>query len=103
MTINYDANGRPEMSAALAEFASQANQQIAHVICDEPGAQVGDEGGVSFLTAVPEVPRSGEKIQLEDGSMCTVVNVIYRVAMFDGITMLVPNVYCVQGEQGGAA
>ena len=95
MNTNYDPDGVPTLSPALAAHALESNCHVVHFICDEPNAKEGDAGGVSFFTSTPFIPRRGEKIKLEDGRYCVVQNTGFVVARHGEITTLVPNVYAI--------
>jgi hypothetical protein len=79
MPINYDPDGRPEITPEMLAEARQYGLQIVHVICDEAGAKVGDATGVSFIALVPSVPNAGDRIMLENGQRCDVKRALYKV------------------------
>ena len=94
--INYDPNGVPEVDFETFELAEKQGLKPMLIVCDEPGAKVGDVGGVSFVAFSHFVPRVGERIQLEDGKTCQVTRVYHRVtrdADAKKLLQLVPNVY----------
>lgn len=103
--ISYDSDRAPEGSGQLLELAKVLGQQLVNVICDEPGARVGDAGGVSFLAITPGVPSKGDRIELQDGRRCEVVRVLYKVTSIGGMQgkpeafALVPNVLAILVEE----
>src|SRR4051812_31451166 len=98
VVISYDPDKHPELSNDAVKDAESLNMQIVNVICDEPGAKVGDNTGVAFLSITPFVPRIGERIKLEDGTMCEVKMVFHRVSRLPDTktTALVPTVLAVR-------
>jgi len=56
---------------------------VVTIICEEPGARVGDYTGVSFLAVLPFVPRIGEDILLQDGKRCKVGRVVHKIFTTD--------------------
>ncbi len=96
--LNYDPDGRPEIDPQSLKEATDLGLKMIHVICDEPGAKVGDASGVSFPAFVDFVPQVGDRIGLEDGSSCSVKRVYYKLARMPGkkwVSML-PNVFAVR-------
>lgn len=86
--------------AALAEGVRQGLHPV-QVICDEPGAKVGEPEGRSFLALSAFVPRVGEMVQLEDGSLGRVTGVFYQAVKTPGarVVRLVPTVYAVRSPK----
>ena len=70
-----------------------------NVVCERPGAKVGDESGDSFTAFVKFIPRVGETIQLDDGTRCVVQRVIYKPVMVQQVRTLVPNIVAVRGSE----
>jgi hypothetical protein len=100
MLINYDPDGKPEITREMTQLATALRMHIVHVICDEPPGEEGEEGeegwaGVSFAAVMPFLPCVGHEIRLEDGKTCRVERVIYRVFTRDGCVCANPNVYAV--------
>ena len=95
MSISYDPDKTPKLSQEMIEEAEKSRLHIVHVICDEPGATVGDIAGVSFAALVPFIPRVGESITLQDGSVCKVDEILWSVVTIRGLPALVPNVSAV--------
>jgi hypothetical protein len=99
MTINYDPDARPNPDPAMIREAARLGRQIVHVLCDEPEAKVGDHTGVSFFAIVSFIPRAGDRIILEDGKVCGVRVVDFKVesrkAAEGTLTFMDPNVYAV--------
>ena len=98
MLVNRDPDGRPEVTPAMARRARDMGYHIVNVMCEEPGAKVGDETGISFLALVPFLPRAGDRIALENGRSCQVVRAYFKVTKTVGADgaadsiLLVPNV-----------
>jgi hypothetical protein len=95
MSINYDADGKPEIDGAALALARSIGYHVINVICDLPKANVGDVGGVSFSCMVAFVPRKGERIELDDGTICEVSDVLYKTSSFEGQHLLAVNVYAI--------
>jgi hypothetical protein len=107
MLVNHDPDGKPTVTEAMARRAKESGFHIINVICDEPGAKVGDPGGISFLAIVPFIPRKGEFIVLDKGRRCAVDRIEFRVIKFkddeggmDSISLF-PNVIAVLMEKRG--
>jgi hypothetical protein len=79
MLINYDPDGKPIFTDDIIEEAEQLRLHPVLILCDEPRAQVGDPTGVSFIALVAFIPRQGDRIVLEDGRVCEVSKVYYKV------------------------
>src|SRR4051812_47204569 len=79
MSVSYDPDEIPNLDQAIVDEADAMGMQIVHVICDEPSAKVGDVGGVAFFAIVPAMPRTGERIELQDRTVCIVRDIIWRV------------------------
>ncbi|MCH8823212.1 MAG: hypothetical protein IH984_06845 [Planctomycetes bacterium] len=79
MFINYDPDAKPEVTKEMLEEAEELRLQLVNVICDEQGAKVGDPDGVTFIALVPFLPRTGDRIELQDGNMCEVKRTYFRV------------------------
>ena len=97
---NYDCTKGEPINLEAADEARRFGLNPISVHCDEPGAQVGDDVGVSFFAFVHFTPRIGEVIQIEGGTMCRVKEVIHRTVAseaFDGVTMI-PTIFAVRVE-----
>jgi hypothetical protein len=79
MSINYDPEGVPKVPLRLVREARERGFHIVAVVCDEPDAGAGEPGGVTFYAMTPFLPRQGERLHLEDGNVCEVGGVHYRV------------------------
>lgn len=105
MIIYYDPDRRPEMTPELFEDIAETGLQPVNVICDEPGARVGDLVGVGFLALAAFLPRAGDRILLQDGRPCEVRRVSFKVThLQDGngaarSAVLFPNIYAVAIEK----
>ena len=85
--------GEKQFSSA-ADFAVQTNQAFFHLSCSDKD----DENATLKLPAVcPCVPRVGEEVLLDDGTLCRVTKVIYRTVAASSdeekFALLVPNVW----------
>lgn len=96
VTINYDPDGTPELSTEMLQAAQDAGMGVVHVICDEPDAQLGDATGVSFWTMAAFLPRQGDRLHLQNGTVCEVKRTHFKVANREGLMLLVPNVGAVR-------
>ena len=98
MLVNRDPDRVPKATEAMIRWAKETNQQLVHVICDEPGAVVGDQVGINFFAIVPFLPRSGDRITLENGRVCEVKLTLFSVARLPDpasgseVIALIPNV-----------
>ena len=96
--LNYDPDGMAEIDPDVMRRATELGYKAVHVICNEPGAKVGDPTGVSFIAFVDFLPRIGDRIKLEDRTVCEVQRVYFGTARSaDGkILTLVPNVSAIR-------
>lgn len=99
MTVNYDPDGIPELTAGMLEQAAELDLQILNVICDEPGARYGDNTGVSFAVLSQNLPRQGDRLILEDGKTCEVKRVYFKTVRFQQEPHLVATVYAILVER----
>lgn len=96
--INYDSDGNPILTDRMLADAKEFGLHPIVIVCDEQGAQVGDQCGVSFAALVSFVPRHGNTITLEDNRTCEVKRFYYTVVSknnADGNAesiVLIPNV-----------
>ncbi len=99
--VNYDPDGTPEVTREMAVFAQENNLHLVHVICDQRDAKPGDPVGGSFMAVTPFCPQRGDRIGLQNGVMCEVQKVYYKVSVVNGMTALVPNVlaYLIDGSE----
>lgn len=86
----------PEFAAAARELGMKP----VNIVCDAPYPATNDDSGISFITAVYEIPRIGERILLDDGRICEVQQVVHKVGVQHARTgrdffLLVPTVYAV--------
>lgn len=101
MPIEYDPDARPQVTEEMLRDAKELGLHPINVICDEQGAKVGDQSGLSFIALVPSVPRQGDRIGLEDGRTCEVQRVYFKVVSRRDDTgkissiILVPSVYAI--------
>jgi len=85
----------PEFAAAARELGMKP----VNIVCDSPYPAERDEG-MSFITAVYEIPRIGERILLDDGRICEVQQVVHKVGVQHARSgrdffLLLPTVYAV--------
>ena len=106
MPICHGPDDMPEITVAAMKEAMALGLHPIHVICDETGAKVGDQRGMSFIAMVAFVPQVGDRVLLERDRVCDVKRVLYKVGKrLDDkgkveIITLVPNVYAVLVEDG---
>jgi hypothetical protein len=93
--LNYDPDRVPKFDPETVESARRAGLSQVCVICDEPGAKVGDHIGVSFAAFGTFLPRVGDQIKLQDGELCRVTQVLFKVSGVPEGVVLFPNVYAV--------
>jgi len=93
MTINRDADDSPDVSRGMIREAEALGMQIVCIICDDPDAQVGDKTSVSFTAIVQFLPRAGDRITLEDDTVCEVVRSFFKTTRFNEHPGLLPTVY----------
>jgi hypothetical protein len=98
MNIQYDPDKFPEVTPEQFRVAGELNLHVVVIHCDEPDAEVGDPAGVSFVTLVPFLPRVGDRIYLEDGSVCEVRGAVFKLVSNGeiGASFLTPNVKAVR-------
>lgn len=93
-SVSRDPDKVPEVNSNHIAKAAKLNMQIAHIICDENGAKVGDPGGISFVALVPAIPRIGENLHLQDKTRCIVRQIDWSIVTDpDGLLRIFPNVY----------
>lgn len=98
MLITHDPDERPELTPELLERARRLGASPVNIICDEPGAKVGDPGGVTFLSLAWFIPRVGDRIELEGGKICEVKQILFAVSKVVGAEgeaeaiLLMPNI-----------
>ncbi|MHC4432785.1 MAG: hypothetical protein ACYTBS_13170 [Planctomycetota bacterium] len=98
MLINYDSDGKPILTDQMLADAKEFGLHPIVVICDEQGAQVGDQCGASFAALVSFIPRQGGQITFEDNRTCEVQRVYYTVVSMNNADskaesiVLIPNV-----------
>lgn len=103
--IEYDSDKTPELSDEALRYAKQNGLEPIQVICDEQNATVGDESGLTFCALVKFLPRKGDKLLLEDKSICLVDEVTHKLVTArrsDGKARLVelyPIVYAIRQER----
>ena len=69
--INYDDNGKPEATLEMVDLARMQNKFLIHIICEQDDVDP-EFLGVTFMALVDVIPRIGEHITIEDGSVCEV-------------------------------
>src|SRR5262245_12442188 len=98
MLVNRDPDGKPQVTEAMLQRARELRYHLVNVICDEPGAKVGDHTCISFIALVPFLPRSGDRITLENGRTCEVRTAYFKVVKAEDdvgsadAILLMPNV-----------
>lgn len=96
MSVARDPDERPTIPDEMRLLSRQLGYQIAGVICDEPGAQHGDLGGISFPAMMPFLPHKGDRITLEDGNVVEVVMNSFKIVRIEGQVSLDPSVHAVR-------
>jgi hypothetical protein len=93
--LSYDPDVAPRVDPEALEEALEMGLEPVSVICDEPNAKAGDPS-VSFIAFVKYIPRAGDKITLEDGKLCQVKNIHYKLnRMSSKVVVLFPTIYAV--------
>src|SRR5690349_13939548 len=94
--IERDPDKIPDFNPEGDALARSMGLRQISVICDEPGAKVGDPSGVQFIAYVDFIPQIGETIILQDGTQCNVTRVFHRVAKaMGGPISMMPTVKAV--------
>ena len=96
--INYDPYGVPSPTYELINTAEKLGLQLVHIICDDKNVITDEYNGVSFLSMTPSIPQHGDTIELEDGKICEVEFIRFKVYKLDDQISLFPNVYCKYEE-----
>jgi hypothetical protein len=78
MQFNRDADDLPELSQAMIARAVQQNMHPVAVTLEEPGA-IEDDPSLEFYALMSFIPRSGDRIVLENGRVCEVERVYYQI------------------------
>ena len=106
--MKYDSDARSQLpNEELLQQAIARGLQVINVVCDDPTAKRGDTVGMSFIALVSHIPRTGERLQLDDNSICVVQTVLHKMTRVrdgsgnDAVTFL-PNVYAQRIQGGGA-
>lgn len=76
--LSRDPDRTPEIPASMFREAEALGFRIVNIVCDEHGAKPGDAGALNFAAMVPELPRAGERITLEDGRACEVNRIYWK-------------------------
>ena len=97
-SVSKDPDGIPRLDPDEFQEATSYGLHPINVTCDEPGAEVGDGGGVSFAAFVRFLPRVGDRLRIEDGSMCQVVRVYHGLVKLPntGAYSFAHNVYAIR-------
>lgn len=94
--INYDPENVPDIDVELIAYALATDKKVVIVSCYDPEDLA---VAVQFLSLLDFVPRVGERIILEDGTQCRVMNIIHKVVTLEKTSYypthssLVVNVY----------
>ena len=94
--INYDPEGKPEISDEALRQARTYGMHVFQVWCDEPKDKRNDDTGVNFLTIGPFLPRVGEILTLQDGTDCVVKRAVHKVGKMGNSPALYPIIYAVR-------
>ena len=78
MAVSYDPDKAPLAGAAVFDQARELGMQVVNVICAERGSHAEEPSVVSFIATVPFLPRSGDRIELPDGTIVEVFRSYFR-------------------------
>lgn len=100
MLVTTQPNVGTHITPEFATAARELGMHPINIICDAPYPAQGDDSGMSFITAVYEIPRIGERILLDDGRICEVQQVVHKVGVQNARSgrdffLLLPTVYAV--------
>lgn len=87
--INYDPANRPIATQEMIDFAKNNQQILFNLLC---GIQDDESISLSVVVVGFTIPRIGEKIQLEDGTICIVSEIVHKVSAHAGIVNMMANV-----------
>lgn len=96
--INYYGDGKPTIDYGMMKLAKENNMFLIHVICEgQEDSDTDSFSGVTFVAMTYAIPRVGENISLEDGSICEVTGILHgqsvgRTENIVDTILLVPNV-----------
>jgi hypothetical protein len=94
--INFGA----DVDWATQAEALNSGLSAVCVVCDEdPEVKGADKGSAWFIAFTPFLPRVGDRLELEDGTLCRVQRVGFRAAPSQTspkITCLAPTVFTVR-------
>ncbi len=93
--LSYDPEDSPKFDEEACEQATDLGLWPIHILCDVPEEDADDYTKVIFTAYVAFIPRVGERIGLEDGTMCEVTRVYYKVKKPGKYISLVPHLYAV--------
>jgi hypothetical protein len=101
MEVTSRTHATTIISQEMVDAARELRMHPVHIVCDATkiGARSnGDRNGVSFIAAVYEIPRVGERLMLEDGEICEVLQVVHKVGVQTSrgdytFPLLLPTVY----------
>lgn len=93
--LSYGSDETANVDRDAVERGLALGLRPLNVICDEPGAKVGDSTSVSFVVFVEYLPRPGDRLELEDGNVCEVQRVYHKLTRVadENVPCLVPNVF----------
>ena len=81
MNVSYDPSEIPVPTEDMLLASSSVSGQLALVVCN------GSETHVSFWSIYESLPRVGEKIWLQDRSVCEVADVMHCVTNSDALVV----------------
>jgi hypothetical protein len=79
MQFDRDPDEIPRPSQAMIARAMQSNMHAVAVTLEEPGT-IEDDPALEFHALVSFIPRSGDRIVLENGRVCEVERVYYQIS-----------------------
>lgn len=100
--LNYEPEKTPTVTLRQIEEAKKQLLQLVHMICVPESEIEKPENPVSFFALVPAIPRIGELVEIQDGKVCLVERIWWRVVKQktsgdeeEEIVRLVPNVLAI--------
>lgn len=101
MVVNTSSQAGTVIAPEFVAAARELGMHPVNIICDPPSPDANENRGISFIAAVYEIPRVGERILLDDGRICEVRQIVHKVGVQNArfsrdFFLLLPTVYAVQ-------
>lgn len=97
---SYDPDELPKLDLKVTQAAGELHKKIVFIHC----VQKHSNEGVSFYTLVDHMPRIGERITLDDNSVCEIKGILHKVTHFnyngDKLMILVPTIVSMLVKNG---